>query len=127
MGRKYASEKKSFGFCDRCSFRYPLKDMKRLMIKDTLTQIRVCPSCYEPSQPQLQLGKYPVVDAIALQNPRPDVSYTQSGLDTNGYPASGSRSIQWGWSPVGGASQFDAPLTPNYLVTTGYVGTVTTS
>jgi hypothetical protein len=33
--------------------------------------------------------------------------------------------IQWGWNPVGGSSSFDAVLTPNTLVPTGEVGTVT--
>jgi hypothetical protein len=33
--------------------------------------------------------------------------------------------IQWGWNPVGGASSYDAGLTPNTLAPTGEVGTVT--
>ena len=37
----------------------------------------------------------------------------------------GSRQIQWGWAPVGGASQFDSILTPNDLISVGNVGTVT--
>ena len=37
----------------------------------------------------------------------------------------GSRIIQWAWAPVGGASYFDAGLTPNDLVGQGNVGTVT--
>jgi hypothetical protein len=68
---------------------------------------------------------YPVDDPQALRNPRPDRSYVASGLDTLGYPGQGSRDFQWGWYPVGGASQFDAVLTPNYLVGTTSVGTVT--
>jgi hypothetical protein len=127
MAHKYATGKRAFGFCDRCGQRFNLKDMRRIMIKDTLTQIMVCNQDWEPSQPQLQLGRYPVFDPQALRNPRPDISYTQSGLDTNGYPASGSRIFQWGWNPVGGASQFDTPLTPNYLLALGQVGQVTTS
>jgi hypothetical protein len=39
----------------------------------------------------------------------------------------GSRDIQWGWNPVGGASFFDVALTQNYLVATAFVGTVATS
>jgi hypothetical protein len=42
-----------------------------------------------------------------------------------GYPTGGSRDIQWGWNPVGGSKDFDAVLTPNYLVATTSVGTVT--
>jgi len=37
----------------------------------------------------------------------------------------GSRDVQWGWNPVGGSSNFDVALTPNYLVATTFVGTVT--
>jgi hypothetical protein len=33
--------------------------------------------------------------------------------------------FQWGWYPVGGASNFDAVLTPNNLAPTADVGTVT--
>ena len=73
------------------------------------------------------MGLYPVNDPQAVREPRPDVSYVTSGIDINGFPAGGSRDIQWGWNPVGGASQFDAVLTPNYLVGTTSVGTVTVS
>jgi len=48
-------------------------------------------------------------------------------LNTAGNLTGGSRNIQWGWRPVGGASSFDAYLTPNYLVATTFVGTVTVS
>ena len=34
----------------------------------------VCPSCWEPDQPQNQLGMYPVDDPQALRNPRTDNS-----------------------------------------------------
>jgi hypothetical protein len=92
----------------------------------------------QTDQPQLQLGMYPVDDPQAVRGPRPDVSYTQSG--TNGlqilltdstapngfgYPSQGSRDIQWGWNPVGGARAFDTALTPNYLAMAAQVGTVT--
>jgi hypothetical protein len=39
----------------------------------------------------------------------------------------GSRQIEWGWNPVGGASSFDSVLTPNSLIAIGIVGTVTFS
>ena len=48
-------------------------------------------------------------------------------MDDFGYPTDGSRQIQWGWAPVGGASSFDTVLTPNYLIAIGQVGTVTIS
>jgi len=125
MPSKYASGKNSIAECDRCGQRYKLSELKREVIKTKLFNIKVCPSCWDPDQPQLSLGLYPVNDPQAVREPRPDVSYVTSGIDINGFPAGGSRNIQWGWRPVGGASQFDAVLTPNYLVGTTSVGTVT--
>ena len=138
MPSRYASGKNSIAECDRCGQRYMLKDLKKEIIKTRLFNIKVCPECWDPDQPQLQLGMYPVDDPQAVREPRPDVSYTQSGtsglqiLLTNstapdgfGYPEGGSRVFQWGWYPVGGASNFDVALTPNYLVATTNVGTVT--
>jgi hypothetical protein len=69
---------------------------------------------------------YPVDDPQAVRNPRPDSpSYFVGGLDVNGDVTGGSRVIQWGWNPVGGARLFDTALTPNDLIAEGYVGTVT--
>ena len=140
MSSRYASGKNSIAECDRCGQRYMLKDLKKEIIKTRLFNIKVCPECWDPDQPQLQLGMYPVDDPQAVREPRPDVSYTQSGtsglqiLLTNstapdgfGFPEGGSRVFQWGWYPVGGASNFDVALTPNYLVATTFVGTVTVS
>ena len=127
MAHKFAEGKNSFGYCDRCGFRYPLRKLKHIQIKDTVTQILACPSCWEISQPQLRLGEFPVFDPVALRNPRPDVSYYQSGLDVNNYPGGGSRIISWGWNPVGGARLYDTDLTPNSLIAYGSVGSVTIS
>jgi hypothetical protein len=68
---------------------------------------------------------YPVDDPQAVRNPRNDSTYYTAGANTAGNPTGGSRDIQWGWNPVGGSSNFDAVLTPNYLVATTNVGTVT--
>jgi hypothetical protein len=133
MGNRFSSGKNSIAECDRCGFRYKLKELKKLTIKTKQVSIKVCPTCWEPDQPQLQLGMYPVQDPQAVREPRPDNSYLQSGytglqLTTNtdfGDPGGGSRIFQWGWAPVGGASGNDAGLTPNYLVSAGVVGTVT--
>jgi hypothetical protein len=141
MPTKYASAKNSIAQCDRCGFRYKLKELKRLVIKTKNVNILVCHECWEPDQPQLQLGMYPVNDPQAVRNPRPDSpSYYQSGLNglqtdettgtspsQTGVPLMGSRIIQWGWNPVGGSSYFDAPLTPNDLVGTSVLGDVTIS
>ena len=125
MASKYASGKNSIAECDRCGQRYKLSELKKEVIKTKLFNIKVCPTCWDPDQPQLSLGLYPVNDPQAVREPRPDVSYVTSGTDINGFPAGGSRDIQWGWYPVGGASYFDVGLTPNYLVGTTSVGTVT--
>jgi hypothetical protein len=141
MPTKFASAKNSIAQCDRCGFRFKLKQLKQLVIKTKNVNILVCPECYEPDQPQLSLGLYPVNDPQAVRNPRPDSpSYYQSGLNglqtdettgtstsQTGVPLMGSRIIQWGWNPVGGASFFDAPLTPNDLVGTSVLGDVTIS
>ena len=73
------------------------------------------------------LGTFPVDDPQALRNPRKDTTYITSGLNSNGNLSGGSRDTQWGWNPVGGASSFDAFLTPNTLALTVQVGTVTIS
>ena len=139
MPSKYSSGKNAIAQCDRCNFRYKLKQLKRLVIKTKNVNILVCPECWEPDQPQLSLGLYPVNDPQAVRNPRPDSpSYYQSGLDglqtivqtgplqsETGVPLLGSRVIQWGWQPVGGSRLNDAGLTPNDLVGIGNVGTVT--
>jgi hypothetical protein len=139
MPTNYASAKNSIAQCDRCGFRYKLKELKRLVIKTKNVNILVCHECWEPDQPQLQLGMYPVNDPQAVRNPRPDSpSYYQSGLDglqveagtgvsplQTGVPLMGSRIIQWNWNPVGGSRANDAGLTPNDLVAQGNVGLVT--
>ena len=139
MPSKYSSAKNSISQCDRCGFRFKLKQLKQLVIKTKNVNILVCPECWEPDQPQLSLGLYPVNDPQAVRNPRPDSpSYFQAGLtgiqiqsgtgddvDQTGVPSGGSRVFQWGYNPVGGASFFDAPLTPNDLVGTSALGSVT--
>jgi len=127
MGMQFASGKYAIAECDRCGQRYKLSELKKEIIKTKLFEIKVCPTCWDPDQPQLSLGLYPVNDPQAVREPRPDVSYVTSGLNAARVPSGGSRDIQWGWNPVGGAQQFDVSLTPNYLVGTTYVGTVTVS
>jgi len=125
MSSKYARGRISLSCCDRCGMEYLLKRLRPLTIKTKITNILVCPTCWEKDQPQLSLGLYPLSDPQALRNPRRDTSYDVSGLDINNYGAGGSRIFQWGWAPVGGASQFDAVLTPNALVAVGQVSSVT--
>ena len=138
MPSKYASGKNSISECDRCGFRFMLKVLKTLTIKTKNVKIKVCPTCWEPDQPQLSLGLYPVSDPQAVREPRPDLSYWQSGMTglqteynsgtnilQNGFPGGGSRIFQWGWAPIGGARANDAGLTPNNLVAQTTVANVT--
>jgi hypothetical protein len=141
MPNQFASGKYAISQCDRCGFRYKLKQLKPLTIKTKNVNILVCPTCWEPDQPQLQLGMYPVNDPQAVRNPRPDSnSYYQSGyngMQTNndvgpsplytGVPLEGSRVIEWGFNPVGGSRSYDADLTPNHLVGQSSLNSVTVS
>jgi hypothetical protein len=101
MSNKFTAGTRAIAECDRCGFRFKLKQLKELVIRTKKTNIMVCPSCFEKDHPQLMLGMYPVEDPQAVRNPRPDHSYDQS------------RNIYWGWNPV-----YCPP-------STGYVGDVT--
>jgi hypothetical protein len=141
MPNRFASGKWAISQCDRCGFRYKLKQLRRLVIKTKNVNILVCQSCWEPDQPQLQLGMYPVDDPQALRNPRPDTTYFQAGLTglrvetqgevpndnvlDSGTPSGGSRIIQWGWNPVGLNNPLGLSGLPNTLLGSGQVGTVT--
>jgi hypothetical protein len=138
MSNRFASGKNSIAMCDRCGFQYKLTALRKEIQKTKIYNLLVCPECWDPDQPQLLLGMYPVDDPQAVRNPRRDTTYYTAGTnglqivnststDQNaaGFVTGGSREIQWGWAPVGGSSNFDASLTPNYLVATTYVGTVT--
>ena len=127
MGNRFASGKNSIAMCDRCGFQFKLTALKKEVLKTKIYNLLVCPECWDPDQPQLQLGMYPVDDPQAVRNPRRDTTYVTAGPNSQGSLTGGSRDIQWGWSPVGGASNFDDGLTPNNLVIRTYIGTVTIS
>ena len=134
MPTKYASGKYAIAQCDRCNFRFKLKDLRIQTLKTKPYRIKVCKTCWDPDHPQLQLGMYPVNDPQAVREPRPDVSYLVSGTsglqinltgvgpDGIGSVEMGSRQIFWGWNPVGGGSNW--PQTPNPLVAVAEVGSV---
>jgi len=138
MTTMFASGKFAIAECDRCGFRFKLTDLKKLIVKTKVVEIKVCKECWEPDQPQLQLGMYPVNDPQAVREPRRDNSYYQSGntglqinpnggtsLEGNGLPSDGSRQIQWGWNPVG--MKYDFNETPNSLLMSIEIGIVTIS
>ena len=116
---------------------YKLKELRREVIKGKNYELLVCKECWDPDQPQLHLGEFPVDDPQGLRNPRPDRSYVTSGLsglqiidstspnvNAQGTLEGGSRVIQWGWAPVGGSQAYDAGVTPNNLVLSVQLGTV---
>jgi len=112
MGYKYASGQKALAICDVCGFQYKLRELKELVVKDKRTNVKACPECWNPDQPQNKLGEFPVYDPQAIRDPRPD----SAELTT-------SRDIQWGWDPVGLNDPFGT--TPDNLEGRGAVGTVT--
>ena len=125
MGNRFAAGKHAISECDRCGQRFKLKVLKTEIIKTKKYDLLVCPACWDPDHPQLQLGMWPVDDPQALRNPRPDRSYVVSGLLADGESGGGSRIYQWGWNPVGGSQGVDAVLTPNNLAMAVEIGTVT--
>ena len=132
MPSKFAAAKHSIAECDRCGFRFKLKELRIETIKTKPYKVKVCKECWSADHPQLQLGMWPVSDPQAVRDPRPDVSYYVSGntglytsdVSNAGVPSGGSRIIQWGWNPVGGSSYFDSVLTPNNLQLKISIGTV---
>jgi hypothetical protein len=138
MPSKFSSGKYAISQCDRCNFRYPLKELHIQTLKTKPYKVKVCKTCWDPDHPQLQLGMYPVNDPQAVRDPRPDTSYYASGntglyinpnastnVNNAGFPSDGSREFQWAWNPVGGASYFDRYLTPNSLIPVITIGNVT--
>jgi hypothetical protein len=112
MSYTYASGQKAIAICDVCGFQYKLRQLQELIVKGNKTNIRACPECWNPDQPQLMLGTVPVQDPQAIRNPRPDSAELVA-----------SRDIQWGWDPVGLSDPFG--LTPDNLEGKGAVGQVT--
>jgi len=74
----YAQGKKAIGYCDRCGFQYPLHELKQEVVNLNVTNMLVCPECWDPDQPQTQLGRYHVNDPQALRNPRPPLGLDES-------------------------------------------------
>ena len=54
MANRFASGKYAIAQCDRCDARFKLKQLKREIIKTKNYELLVCPSCWDPDQPQLQ-------------------------------------------------------------------------
>jgi len=116
MSNRFASDKNVLAMCDVCGFQYKLRVLKELIERGRNTNIKACPTCWNPDHPQNNQGRYPVDDPQAIRDPRPDTSLGASGDNS-------SRGIQWGWEPVGhGNDPFE--LTPDDLKANGSIGTV---
>jgi hypothetical protein len=88
MSKKFASNKRAIAECDRCGFRYLLKQLKKLTIKGIERNIKVCPECWEMDQPQNMLGTIPVDDAQAIRDPRSDqAGYGESRAQVSPAPS----------------------------------------
>lgn len=78
----------ALGECDRCGFPYLLSELKREIFDMKFNGLRVCPTCLDVDNPQLQLGRLKVDDPQSLLDPRPDIARLNSvGL--------------FGWMPIG--------------------------
>jgi len=79
MSTRFASNKRAIAECDVCGFRYLLRVLKKVIVKEVVTDILACPTCWDKDHPQLLLGKYPVDDPQAIRNPRSDqAGYAES-------------------------------------------------
>ena len=88
MATRFASEKKAYGYCDRCAFRYDLKKLRTYVVFGKIINQRVCPECWDPDHPQNWVGvigaQKVANDPQALRNPRPDTNLNASrGLFAN--------------------------------------------
>lgn len=77
------------GICDRCGLRYSLKELKEEYLLGRRTGIFVCPSCYDPSHPQLDTRGIRTNDKQDVKDSRSDAAE----LDD-------SRRL-YSWNPVG--------------------------
>ena len=83
----------ALGQCDRCGFHYRLNQLHEEVYDERPNGLRVCSTCLDKDNPQLQLGRMRVDDPQSLLNPRPDVNRPGStGL--------------FGWMPIGNVNQF---------------------
>lgn len=78
MPNRFAQGRKAFGYCARCGQRADLSKLKYQIIKQKITNLRVCAECLDEDQPQLMLGTFPIDDPQALRDPRPDPALAQS-------------------------------------------------
>lgn len=74
---RYASGKHALGICDRCGFRYKLRELVFEASVTGTPTYRVCKTCFDPVHPQL-IPPRVQPDAQALWEPRPDTGLAAS-------------------------------------------------
>ena len=83
---KFASGKHAVGYCDRCAWEYPLRELRGETNNLNKQNIKVCPECWDKDHPQNKLGRLNFADNQALRDPRPDSGIVASRLgDVKGW------------------------------------------
>jgi hypothetical protein len=90
----FARGRLAWGLCQRCGLRGYLRE---LVLDGYYPNIRVCPGCYDPPQPQERLAV--VSDPVALWKPAPDATAIQPPFLTA--VVSGADVIL-NWTSIGG-------------------------
>lgn len=75
---KYARGSKAYGFCDRCSFRYPLSQLYEQYIDQFRSNLLVCWQDLDIDHEQLQTENVKTGDPVGLRDPRPDLTQAES-------------------------------------------------
>jgi hypothetical protein len=107
MGTRWASGQNAIAECDVCGFQYKLRQLRKLVVKGTITEVKACPQCWVPDQPQLHLGEFPVYDPQAIQDPRPDTTYPESRAQIVPLPS---------YTATGFVGQLSVSVTYSYLL-----------
>jgi len=117
----YAAGKYAYGICDRCGFKYPLRELHK-----EWNNLKTCPECFEPKSALLDPLPH-VADPQALYDPRPDTVTQTAGLGvvtTNKISEFDSKGVYLG---TGGMTTTDDPIGSEFegLEATGEIGTIT--
>jgi len=92
----FAQGKRAKAICDICGRTVRYSELRDYVYDKRKTGARVCPSCDDVDNEQLQVGKNDRAEGIALRDPRPFPVETVRGL--------------FGWRPVGGIIPMDITL-----------------
>ena len=70
--------KKALGICDRCLFPYKLMELRYETQNIVINCLRVCHTCYDPEQPQLDINLVSTIDPQTLYDARVDTGRADS-------------------------------------------------